>query len=206
MTPGSRILLNKNLCSARFAHQGDRERVPLEGPAEGAGGDGGLVAQVVAGEGSDQGEGAEGGLGGVGGPGLRALQGGWSWQSYGIAKVQTSKYSGEVFVAKISPAWFSGLSLQDLGASITEWSPIWSSSSHLSILLFRCTSLPSFIIFNNNANTLQQHHQNCPTGRPFDLDDGVACFRFGLACSASTCQRLQDQGEKDAIRRDEALK
>ena len=90
LTPGSRILLSKNLCSARFAHQGDRERVPLEGPAEGAGGDGGLVAQVVAGEGSDQGEGAEGGLGGVGGPGLRALQGGWSWQSYGIAKVQAN--------------------------------------------------------------------------------------------------------------------
>ena len=90
MTPGSRTLFNQDSCSAWFAHQGDCEGVPLEGPAEGAGGDGDLVAQVVGGEGSDQGEGAEGGLGGLGGPGLRAFQGGWSWQSYGTAKVQAN--------------------------------------------------------------------------------------------------------------------
>ena len=100
MTPGSRTLINKNLCSAWFAHQGDRERVPLEGPAEGAGGDGGLVAQVVGGEGSDQGEGAEGRLGGLGGPGLGAFQGGRNWQSYGPAKVQANN-PVDVFVENI---------------------------------------------------------------------------------------------------------
>ena len=78
----------------------------------------------------------------------------------------TSKYSGDVFVAKINYAWFSGLSLQDLGASTTEWSPIWSSSSHLSILLFRCKSLPSFIISTTMKKCCNDIMETVPQGGP----------------------------------------